>query len=53
MFIIYAIAINYKREIARYWNGRAAFDACHAFDWQWTDPETGFVYDLEIEDEED
>ena len=53
MFIIYATSINYKREIARYWNGRKALDFCNALNWQWTDPETGFVYDLEIEDEEE
>jgi hypothetical protein len=53
MFIIYATGINYKREIVRYWNGRKAFDTCRTAGWKWTDPETGLVYDLEIEDEEE
>lgn len=53
MFIIYATGTNYKREIARYHNGRNAFEDCCIAKWQWTDPATGIVYDLEIEDEEE
>lgn len=53
-FIIYAVTgQGFKKELKRFWNGRKAFDFCNNLGWQWTDPETGFVYDLGIEDEEE